>query len=153
MPVSEMWSCISDQVTVIMINLLYTLPTLSKKFEINILDQLYKDYLLKKNTFKKELWLIFLCVLYFELKIIINASKRCVFVESGSEVRRLLGIMCVGFLADHRFCKHPQSQLVRVYQRFIYNFSNTFPLHLILSSMVWYFQNNSESLVIEVILQ
>ena len=53
---------------------------------------------------------------------------------------------CIGFLANHRLCKHPQSQLNRVYQRFIYNFSNTFPLHLILSSMVWYFQNKSDSI-------
>ena len=42
----------------------------------------------------------------------------------------------IGFFACHRFCKHPQSQLVRVYQRFIYKFPNTFPLNLILSSMV-----------------
>ena len=36
---------------------------------------------------------------------------------------------------------------------FINNFSSTFPLHLINSSMVWYFQNNSESLINEVLLQ
>ena len=50
-------------------------------------------------------------------------------------------LLSCGFLANHRLCKHPQNQLVLVYQHFIYNFSNTFPLHLILSSMVWYFQN------------
>ena len=30
--------------------------------------------------------------------------------------RRLLAIMCIGFLANHHLCKHPQNQLVRVYQ-------------------------------------
>ena len=34
----------------------------------------------------------------------------------GSEARRLLAIMCIGFLANHLLCKHPQNQLVRVYQ-------------------------------------
>ena len=35
-PVNKTWSDKSDQVTVIMINLLYTPPTLSKIFEMNI---------------------------------------------------------------------------------------------------------------------
>ena len=61
------------------------------------------------------------------------------FFESSCEAKRLLAIMCIRFLANPRLCKNPQGQLVRVYQRFIYKFSNTFPLHLILSSMVWYF--------------
>ena len=60
----------------------------------------------------------------------------------------LLAIMSIGFLANHRLCKHPQNQLVRVYQCLF----TTFPLHLIHSSMVWYFQNNFESLINEVIL-
>ena len=51
--------------------------------------------------------------------------------ESAREARRLLAIMCIGFLANHRVCKHPQNQLVR-----ICHFSNTFPLHLIHSSML-----------------
>ena len=62
--------------------------------------------------------------------------------ESAHEARRLLAIMCIGFLVNHHLCKHPQGQLVCVYQRFIYNFSNAFPLHPILSSIVWNFQNN-----------
>ena len=75
------------------------------------------------------------------------------FFESACEAKRLLAIMCIRFLANPRLCKNPQRQLVRVYQRFIYKFSNTFPLHLILSSMVWYFKNNSKALVIKDILQ
>ena len=36
--------------------------------------------------------------------------------ESAHEARRLLAIMYIGFLANHRLCKHPQNQRVCVYQ-------------------------------------
>ena len=36
--------------------------------------------------------------------------------ESAREARRLLAIICIGFLANHRLCKHPQNQLVCVYK-------------------------------------
>ena len=42
---------ISDQVDVIMIHLLYTLPMLSKNFEINISDH---RLITKENTFKRN---------------------------------------------------------------------------------------------------
>ena len=79
-----MWSGTSDQVTVIMINLLYTLPKLSKNLEINILDLLLDVYLLK-STISKELPIIFLmCTInheqVLELKNILNASERWVNV-------------------------------------------------------------------------
>ena len=48
------WSAITDQVFVIMINFLYTFPTLSKIFEKNILDHLFNVHLQIKNTFEKE---------------------------------------------------------------------------------------------------
>ena len=72
--------------------------------------------------------------------------------ESAWEARRLLAIICIRFLANRRLCKHLQNQLVRTcLPMFIYIFSNSFPLHLIHSSMVWYFPKNSESLINEVI--
>ena len=36
--------------------------------------------------------------------------------ESTRKARRLLAIMCIGFLANHRLCKHPLNHLVHVYQ-------------------------------------
>ena len=45
--------------------------------------------------------------------------------ESAREARRLLAIMCIGFLANHHLFKHPQNQLVRVYQC-LFTISNTF---------------------------
>ena len=41
------------------------------------------------------------------------------FFESAREARRLLAIMCIGFLANHRLCKHSHNQLVRVYQCYL----------------------------------
>ena len=38
------------------------------------------------------------------------------FFESVCEARRLLAIMCIGFLANHCLCNHPQNHLVRDYQ-------------------------------------
>ena len=34
----------------------------------------------------------------------------------GSRTSRHLAIMCIGFLANNSICKHPQNQLVCVYQ-------------------------------------
>ena len=48
------------------------------------------------------------------------------FVESAREARRLLAIMCIGILANHHLCKHPQNQLVRVYQCLITTFQKLF---------------------------
>ena len=57
--------------------------------------------------------------------------------------------MYIGFLANHRLCMHPQDELVRIYQYLFTSFQNLF-----LSTLytLRYFQNNSESLIIEVIL-
>ena len=47
----------------------------------------------------------------------------------------------VAYFANHWVFKPPQNQLVRVKYAYLQlNFQNTFPLHLIHSSMVWYFQ-------------
>ena len=49
-------------------------------------------------------------------------SKRLVLaiLESARETRRLLAIMCIGFLANHRLCNHSLNQLVCVYQCLFY---------------------------------
>ena len=65
-----------------------------------------------------------------------SACKFCMIFELACKARRLLAIMCIGFLANHRFCKHPQNKLVHKLPMFIYHFSNTFPLHWIHSSML-----------------
>ena len=62
-----------------------------------------------------------------------------IFCELALEASWLLAIMCIGFHANHLFLKPPENQLV-----FIFNFFNTFPLHLSHPSMVWYFSNNSK---------
>ena len=53
---------------------------LSKNFEINILDQLFNVYLQNKNTFKKELPLIYLDANYKHSNCI---KKMCLCVEVG----------------------------------------------------------------------
>ena len=47
-------------------------------------------------------------------------------IESARKARRLLAIMCIRFLANHHLCKHPQNQLVRVYQCFFTTFQVLF---------------------------
>ena len=45
-----------------------------------------------------------------------NPNNSQIYFESARETRRLLAFMCIGFLANHRLFKHPQNQLVLVYQ-------------------------------------
>ena len=63
-PVNETYSGISDQVTFIMINVLYTLPTLSKNFEIKYLGSSVQRLFTKEKHILKELSLIFFFAYY-----------------------------------------------------------------------------------------
>ena len=59
--------------------------------------------------------------------------------ESACEARRLFAIICIGFLANHRLCKHPQYQQVRVYQCLFTTFKY-FSLHLLHSCIFEFFK-------------
>ena len=69
-----------------MINLLYTLPTLLKNFEINILDHLFNEKHILKGT-------------------IINLSMRTINREQGLELKIILNEQTDVFMLRSRICR------------------------------------------------
>ena len=98
--INETLSSTWDLGTVIMINLLYALTTLSKNFEINISDQLLNVSLQRKKPhILKELPVIFFMYTIIperalEMKIILNASERRVYISSRIWSRDNYYIVC-----------------------------------------------------------
>ena len=85
---------------------------------LNIID-INTTFEVTITVFAKPLQNQFVCVylcLFSTSQIHLIHFDCLIFFESACKARRILAMLCIGFLDNHRLCKHPQNQLVRVYQ-------------------------------------